>query len=322
MHARQDTRALLNNPDTPVELTTQLETARQIIEFAETSLDLPANGSYASYVQLDAEAITWNVVASKEFSLQPKKWCFPVAGCLPYRGFFKQQKAEKSAAKLGKKGLDVFVSPASAYSTLGKMDDPLLSTMFTGSDVRLAAYLFHELAHQRLYVKDDGRFNENYATFVEKAGVQAWLAASQRQAELQQWQKLNRVEEEFADIIRQVRDKLGSLYQSNDSEAYMREQKVVILHGLTQSYQQIVTERWQGQDYYSGWFEKPLNNARLALFNTYEGGNCAFQSLMKQASGNMVTFQTLAETQAKLHKDEREKWLNSSCPVVAPAAKL
>ncbi len=122
----------------------------------------------------------WNVVATGEFSLEPKKWCFPVAGCVPYRGFFKQQKARESAARLAGKGMDVIVSPATAYSSLGWFNDPLLSTMFSGSDTRLAAYLFHELAHQRLYIKHDGLFNEGYASFVEETGVRAWLELNQQ----------------------------------------------------------------------------------------------------------------------------------------------
>ena len=322
MRARQDTHSLLENPDTSPELADQLETARQIIIFAETTLDLPANGSYASYVDLDTDAIAWNVVATKEFSLQPKKWCFPVAGCLPYRGYFKEAKADHSAAKLGKKGMDVFVSPAAAYSTLGKMKDPLLSTMFTGQNVRLAAYLFHELAHQRLYIKDDGRFNENYASFVEKAGVRSWLESKNQKDELLRWQDLNSVEDDFADLVRQVRDELDKLYTAANSETYMRKQKADILLGLTERYKKMVHKHWQGHDYYAAWFEKPVNNARLALFSTYEGGQCAFQGLMDKADGNIHKFHNLAENQAKLPKDERDKWLNQTCLNIASAANL
>jgi len=322
MRARQDTRSLLADPDTSPALASQLETARQIIEFAETSLDLPANGSYASYVQLDNDAIAWNVVATEEFSLQPKKWCFPVAGCLPYRGFFKQAKAENSAAKLAKKGMDVFVSPAPAYSTLGKLNDPLLSTMFAGSNVQLAAYLFHELAHQRLYIKNDGRFNENYAGFVETAGVKAWLKARQQQDELAQWERLNLVEDDFSGLINQTRDELTTLYAQDNSDTYMRRQKADTLLGLKDRYKKMLAERWQGHDYYASWFEKPVNNARLSLFSTYEGGQCAFRNLMSQADGNIYKFHSLAEKQAKLPKDEREKWLNQTCPVIASASNL
>ena len=195
-----------------------MQTAAQILKFAETSLDLQANGSYSSYVDLKDNSLVWNVVATSEFSLQPKKWCFIVAGCLPYRGFFNQDKAEHSAARLRSKGQDVYISAAAAYSTLGRFKDPLLSTMLNGSDTRMAAYLFHELAHQRLYIKGDGQFNESYASFVEEIGVQTWLEAAGRQPELQQWQHLQAVSSGFNLLIRDVRADLSGLYLSNSND--------------------------------------------------------------------------------------------------------
>ena len=133
--SRQDIQTLLDDPSTSPQLITQLETAVQIREFAQTALDLPANESYSSYAQVDGDVLVWNVVATPEFSLTPKKWCFLVAGCVPYRGFFKQEKAMESAQRLRKKGMDVLVSPAGAYSSLGWFEDPLLSTMISGSDM-------------------------------------------------------------------------------------------------------------------------------------------------------------------------------------------
>ena len=177
MHSRQDVQSVLDDPSTSPELAGQLRLADQIKTFASDSLDLPADGSYDSYVEIEGDALVWNVIATEEFSLQAKQWCFAVAGCVPYRGFFKQEKASKSAERYRKKGMDVYVSPAAAYSSLGWFNDPILSTMLSGSDVQLAAYLFHELAHQRLYVKDDGLFNEGYASFVEEAGLKLWLEA-------------------------------------------------------------------------------------------------------------------------------------------------
>jgi len=322
MHARQDVRALLDDPSSSPELVENLESARQIIEFAETMLDLPANGSYSSYVELDDEVIAWNVIATGEFSLIPKKWCFPVAGCVPYRGFFEQQKAQKSATKLRNKGMDVHVSAATAYSTLGKFRDPLLSSMFTGSDTRLAAYLFHELAHQRLYIKGDGRFNESYASFVEQAGVLARLQARQQPSELQRWQHLQEVERDFTSLVGETREKLADLYSKDVSESAMRQQKSGILAGHVSSHKELIRNKWAGEHYFSTWIEEPVNNARLALFSTYQSGRCAFQSLMEKAAGNMPEFHRLAMQQAELKKEQRDKWLNQSCTVIASASKL
>jgi predicted aminopeptidase len=317
MHARQDVQSLLDDPATDSELKVHLKSADQIRAFAEETLDLPADGSYSSYVEIDGAAVVWNVIATEEFSLQPRKWCFLVAGCVPYRGFFKQEKAVDSAAHLHKNGMDVFVSPAIAYSSLGWFRDPLLSTMFSGSDIRLAAYLFHELAHQRLYIKGDGVFNEGYASFVEQAGIQAWLESSQRQDDLQQWRQLQSAGKDFTNLIGDVRKELAELYRSAETETTKRGQKAEILRAFKLSYEQLKTERWHGKGYYSAWFERPVNNARLALYNTYEGSRCAFQGLFDQAEGDLRKFHQLAEQKSRLQPEAREKWLTQTCLAVA-----
>ena len=322
MHARQDIQSLLDDPTTEAALAAHLNTADQLKEFAQSKLDLPGNGSYSSYVEVDGDALVWNVIATPEFSLQAKKWCFLVAGCVPYRGFFKQQKAEISATRLRNKGMDVIVSPAAAYSSLGWFKDPLLSTMFSGSDIRLAAYLFHELAHQRLYIKDDSFFNEAYASFVEENGVRAWLESSQRWDDLQKWQQLQNVGTDFTELVRQLRGELTALYRTNEPDTAMRDQKAEIFRSFLESYEQLSAVKWQGKRYYAAWFNEPLNNARLALYNTYEGGRCAFQQLWDSAGGNPKEFHRLAKQKSRLQKDQRQEWLKQTCISIAPQAKL
>lgn len=317
MRARQDIQSLLDNPATSPELVTHLKAADQIRAFAQNTLDLPANGGYASFVEVDGDALLWNVVATEEFSLQAKQWCFPVAGCVPYRGFFKQQKAKNSAARLRGKGMDVVVSPVAAYSSLGWFQDPLLSTMFSVSDIRLAAYLFHELAHQRVYVKGDGLFNESYASFVEEIGVKAWLESNQRLEELLQWQQLQNASKDFAGLIGEVRIELTSLYQSADPETVKRRLKDDIIHSFSNSYQGLISKKWHGKRYYDSWFEDPVNNASLVLFNTYEGGRCAFRDLLDKSAGDLRQFHRLAEQKSRLQKNEREVWLKQPCANIA-----
>lgn len=322
MHSRQDIQALLDNPATSPELAAQLQTAGQIKAFAESTLDLPGNKSYTSYVEVDGPALVWNVIAAPEFSLQAREWCFPVAGCVPYRGFFKQQKAIDSAEALHKKGMDVYVSPAAAYSSLGWFEDPLLSTMLSGSDTRLAAYLFHELAHQRLYVKGDGAFNESYARFVEETGVKLWLQSQQRQDDLLKWKELRRAGKDFAGLIGDIRFRLNSLYGSNKSDTEKRRLKAEILESLSHSHEQLITGQWGGTRYYDTWFKDPPNNARLALYSTYEGGNCAFQGLLDKAEGDLAEFHRLAEQVSGLQKAAREEWLKQTCVSIAPQDNL
>lgn len=322
LHARQDVQSLLDNPETRPELVENLHSARQIMAFADNSLGLVSNGSYSSYVELEGTALVWNVVATEEFSLQARKWCFLVAGCVPYRGFFNQQKAEKSAAKLRQQGMDVIVSPAVAYSSLGWFNDPLLSSMFSGSDIRLAAYLFHELAHQRLYLKNDGQFNEAYASFVEQAGVRIWLASTQRQDELQKWQQLQIAGKEFSDLVAELIDELGSVYQSSQDVAGKRQLKADAFQTFSLSYERLSNSKWHGKRYYSSWFDEPLNNASLALFATYEGSKCAFQGLLGDAAGNMREFHRLAEQKSRVPQNQRQQWLMQPCKSIAPAPDM
>jgi predicted aminopeptidase len=314
MHARQDIQPLLDDPGTDPVLVAQLESARQLLVFAENTLDLPANGSYSSYVELDGNTLVWNVVATQEFSLEPKKWCFAFTGCLPYRGFFSQAKAEKSLTKLHNKGMDVYLASAPAYSTLGKFKDPLLSTMFDGSDIGVAAFLFHELAHQRLYIKGDGQFNESYASFVEERGVRLWLESAGQPTGLTKWQALQNAGRDFSALITDVRGQLDELYGSGRNDAEKRQMKAETLMQIQQSYDQLRKDKWEGNNYFSGWFAEPLNNAKLALYDTYQGGQCAFQALFAHAGEDMREFHRLAQLQAKLQNDQRSEWLDQSCP--------
>ena len=209
------------------------------------------------------------------------------------------------------------VSPAGAYSSLGWFDDPLLSTMFTGSDIRLAAYLFHELAHQRLYLRGDSVFNEGYASFVEESGVAYWLESQNRQDELHRWNELKKSGMDFANLISEVRDRLSELYESNQPELAMRAQKAEILASLPGLYELLSNEKWQGKRLFDSWFERPLNNARLALYNTYSGSNCAFLRLMAEAGGQWQKFHSLAEQKSRLPDAARKKWLRQSCTAIA-----
>lgn len=322
MHAREDIQSLLENPATGAELKQQLQLSRHIKDFAQTSLDLPGNDSYDSYVAIEGEALVWNVIATGEFSLETKKWCFPVAGCVPYRGFFKQHKAQASAAKLARKGMDVFVSPAAAYSSLGWFKDPLLSTMLSGSDIRLAAYLFHELAHQRLYIKDDGRFNEGYASFVEEVGVVTWLKASDRQADIDQWHQTQQVTDDFRKLVKSLRRQLSDLYDSEQAELKIRESKAALFESFKASLERMRHRNWQGKRYFTDWSDGRLNNARLALYNTYEGSRCAFEQLWFAAGKNIKAFHLLAEEKSRLPKQDRANWLEQSCAGIARAANL
>jgi predicted aminopeptidase len=313
MHQRRDVDKLLDDPQTEPNLAAELRLAEEILDFAETQMLLDSNGSYQQLVITGQPAVSWNVVAAEEFSVEAKTWCFPVAGCVPYRGYFKRQKAEDSARQLRADGLDVDISPVTAYSTLGWFDDPLLDTMFQYSTSQLAAVLIHELAHQKLYLAGDTRFNESFAEFVESVGVEQWLRQTERGHELQEWLLRRKAEPQFTTLLAETRDSLRQLYASGQAVAVLREQKQASLAAMKSRYQQLVSEEWQGRNYFGGWLEGELNNARLALAESYSTGSCAFETLYQQAGGELEDFYALAEQQAKLSQPQRDAWLQAPC---------
>lgn len=313
MRQRQDIADLLADPQTDPALATQLRLAQEIINFAETQMLLDADGSYSQLAITGQTAVSWNVVAAEEFSVDARNWCFPVAGCVPYRGYFKQQQAIDFASQQRTEGYDVYVSPATAYSTLGWFDDPLLDTMFQYSTSQLAGILIHELAHQKLYLSGDTAFNESFAEFVESLGVKHWLQQTERQQELQDWTMRRQAEPQFAALLADTRESLRLLYGSGEPVEVMREQKQAILKALQNEYTSLVSEQWQGHNYFYGWLAGDVNNAQLALAESYAGGVCAFAALYQQAGENLVEFYQLAGQQSELSAVQREAWLNTPC---------
>ncbi len=322
MRARQDISKVLGNAETNPDLANSLRTASDILEFADQKLGLSAGGSYETYVETGRTAVTWNVVAAPEFSLTAKKWCFPVAGCVPYRGYFEKEKAQRYASKLRKKGLDVAVTPVTAYSTLGWFEDPLLDTMLHYSDMQLAATIIHELSHQRLYIKGDTAFNEAYASFVEFAGVNSWLQNRRDSNGVLHWKARRTAADEFKQLLRQSRKRLSDLYASPAIETEMRRSKQEIFATLRSGYSALRDGRWSGRDYFGKWFGSDMNNAKLALFESYEGGVCAFSGLFKLAEEDFIKFHQLVQTRMELGHEERNQWLTQNCPAIASGDNL
>ena len=204
--------AWLADPATPPALRERLQLASRIREFASRSLKLPENGSYQSYADLDRPYVVWNVFAAGEFSVEAKQECFPFTGCVSYRGFYDEKDARRHAQKLRARGYDVHVGGVPAYSTLGWFDDPLLSTFIRYPDTQLARLVFHELAHQVAYAKNDTTFNESFAVVVEETGVRRWLEAEGRSAELESFRAAQARKRAFAASVKEARDRLAQVY--------------------------------------------------------------------------------------------------------------
>lgn len=300
----------------------KLQLALEIRAFGVSRLGLPDNSSYTTFVRTGRDAVTWNVVATPEFSLEPRRWCFLFAGCLPYRGYFARADADRFAGRLAADGLDVAVSPAAAYSTLGWFRDPLLDTMLRFGDERLAAVIFHELAHQNLYVRNDAAFSESYASFVEEQGVTLWLQQSGRSDRLPGWRRERAAARQFQESVQRAREVLAALYSSDQVPADKRRGKAAAFAALRADYRSLVEDHWDGRDRFGAWFDSELNNARVALLDTYRGGLCAFAALYREAGADMIRFQRLAAAKAALGREARRAWLEQDCGAVASGVDL
>jgi predicted aminopeptidase len=285
----------LADPATPPELKERLQTARRIREFASKELKLPENNSYLAYADLDRQYVVWNVFAAPEFSVEPKAECFPFTGCVSYRGFYSEQDARRHAEKLRADGYDVYVGGVPAYSTLGWSDDPLLSTFIRYSDAQLARLVFHELAHQVVYAKNDTTFNESFAVAVEEEGVKRWLEAEGRPGELAAFRASQARKRELADRVAQVRERLAVVYQTNSSRETRLEQKRGEWERLRQSYPAIPAEP---------------NNAFLASIAVYTELVPAFERLLA-GSRDLETFYRRVKELAAAEPARRNTQLSS-----------
>ena len=301
MAKRVPVEVLLSRDQISAERRTQLLHAQAVRAFASDVLSLPDNASYTSFVELEDQFVVWNVVATPELSVEPKTWCYPVAGCLSYRGFYAREDAQRDARLLQEAGFDTFVGGVRAYSTLGWFDDPVLSSMFTSSPTYFASVLFHELAHQVVYVPGDTAFNESFAVAVEREGVRRWLIASGDKQRLHEYEQSERRAQAFVKLVLQGRERLMALYASSMDEDVMRLAKKNILADIRNSYQRDV-ERFGPE--YAAWFSDELNNAQFALVATYHDHVNVFEELLQSNSDWRVVFEQV-KALAELPFEER-----------------
>lgn len=292
----------------------RLVRAQTLIAFAEERLGLPTEDSYGSYAPTPGGAVTWNVVVTPPYALAPRRWCFPVAGCVPYRGYFDREDAERFARHMAKRGRDVAVSGAAAYSTLGWFEDPILGTMLDDGDAQLADTLFHELAHRDLYVKGDTPFNESYATFLAREGVRTWMREHGDADELALWEEREQAARDFVALLAATRRRLARLYASRTDPEALAAGKAEVFADLRGAYEVLVAEAWDGRDRFGGWFDPPPNNADLALAGSYTDGLCAFETLWRDSGGHFEAFRARARDRAALRARDRSAWLQTPCP--------
>ena len=316
LNKRRDVQRMLADPATPPDLRRQLALALQVRAFAAAQLALPDNGSYRSYTDLERPYVAWNVFATPALSLEPLRWCYPFAGCVFYRGYFDRADAELFARRLRHRGYDVFVGPVPAYSTLGWFDDPLLNTMIHWPEPELAGLLFHELAHQKLYVNGDSAFNESFATLVEREGVRRWMLANAKQPAYRDYLRRRAHEAQFINLVLSIRTRLATLYGSDLSADEKKLRKQALFDHMRSRYEAL-RRSWDGYGYFDGWMAQDLNNAQIVSVATYHRYVPAFQRLLARYDGDLPAFYRAAASLAALPATERTAQLQALAPETA-----
>jgi predicted aminopeptidase len=303
--ARQPIARIIADPTTDAKLKARLELAERARAFASDKLGLPRNASYTNYADLKRPYATWNVFAAPEFSVQAVEHCYLFVGCLAYRGYFDRERAEGEAARLQAKGLDTWVGGSAAYSTLGWFADPILNTMMRWDDDELAATIFHELAHQQLFVKGDTEFNESFATFVQYQGLREWRSARG----LPEDDAGRKHEDEFEHLVLDTRERLRLIYATALPPAAMRERKREEIERLRSEYSRLRDTQWEGKGGYDEWINSEINNAKLLPFGLYRRWVPAFAALFTQQDGKWATFYSVAAKIARQDATARTREL-------------
>jgi len=307
---REPIEEVIEKPDTSEALKKTLGLVLEIREYASSQLALPDNASYRSYVDIKRPYVVWNLFAAPEFSIEPKRWCFPFVGCLSYKGYFDEAKARAAGSRLAADGYDVYVGGIAAYSTLGHFDDPFLSSMLRLDEAVTAGIVFHELAHQRVYIRDDTELNEAFASLVEEEGVQRWLGERRGPEALAAWRVRREREQAFATIVDESRTRLGALYASALPEEEMRSRKATELDALRARYAELKAS-WGGYAGYDAWFDSGLNNARIASVATYQRLVPALRVMLADAGDDLPRFYADVEALGKLSAEERGQRLEA-----------
>lgn len=313
---------LIFDPQTPAELRQKLELIQKLRAFAKDSLKLPADNNYLKYSDVHRPYVVWNVQAAPKFSLQPRTWWYPLVGSLEYRGYFSEAGAHRYAARIAKKGDDVYVDGVEAYSTLGWFKDPVLNTFINHSEPELAEIIFHELGHKRVFARGDTDFNEAYATTVGQEGARRWLRANGDTNLLAKYAVILSRDDQFVHLILNTRQRLEKIYGDQlDKDgkvtaakvpplpvAQLQEEKQRVFADLRARYQQLKAS-WGGYSGYDDWFSHELNNAQLNTIANYYDFLPAFKRLLELNDGDLEKFYQQVERLSKMPKDERHQYL-------------
>lgn len=306
---------ILEQNTEPQSVQDQLAKVVRIRAFAVDTLHLPDSGSYREYADLERPYVVWNLVVAPELSLELNQWCFPFVGCVTYRGYFDEVSANSLAQRFSAQGFEVDVYGVQAYSTLNWFDDPVLNTFLTNDDIGLASLLFHEMAHQVVYVQNDTTFNESYAKTVELEGLRRWMQVSGLPDLWQECLQREDQSADFHDFLAKTRAELHQVYGSKLDNDQKRIAKQEILLHAYEEYEHL-KKSWHGYEGYDPWMQRGLNNARLSSMATYYDLVPAFQALLQQVDHDLQKFYPEVQALGELPEGERLAKLKSLLPTL------
>ncbi|MEJ5991385.1 aminopeptidase [Ramlibacter sp. PS3R-8] len=309
----------LQEPETPQRIRDKLALAKRIRAYASSELKLPDNRSYHRYADLRRSAAVWNVTAAPAYSLELKTWCFPVTGCVGYRGYYDEQAARDEAAELTRQGYEAGAYPVTAYSTLGYLNwlggDPLLNTFIVYPEGELARIIFHELAHQVVYAKNDTMFNESFATAVERLGGERWLATHADDTARREYAGFDARRRQFRDLSRTTRERLKAVYEATGvAPEDKQRRKSEVMAQFREEYAQMKARSgaepaaWRG---YDRWVAN-ANNAFFGAQAAYDELVPAFEALFRRQGGDWQRFHDAVRQLAALPKEERHRQLKEA----------
>ncbi len=302
---QQEVSTLIEDPETDPALKQQLSRAQEILAFAYNELHLPNGESYQTYVDTGRPYVVWNLFVADEFSTQAYQWCYPIVGCLNYRGYFDRENAETVRKSYQQKGFDTWIGGVRAYSTLGWFKDPLLNTFINDSELQLAELIFHELSHQLVFAEGDTDFNESLATVIAHHGTQLWAEQHSISYDPAHTRRQLQRRSEFASLVNRYRNKLAGLYKTKEDPAEMRLKKGRILDNLRLEYAEKRRGEWLNFDLFDQWIAGTLNNAKLNTVASYYRWVEPLNSMLQHANYNLPVFYQKLEQLADLKPDQR-----------------
>jgi len=310
MNQRTDIDELLADDQLDSELRQRLQLVQEIRRFSIERLELPANDSYASYVELDQPWVVQNIFAAPEFSTRLYEWCYPVIGCASYRGYYDEARMLAYSDELKSRGFEVYIGKVSAYSTLGWFDDPVLSSFINWPDFRLAGLLFHELTHQQIYIDNDTTFNESLASAVQQVGTELWLKSRNQIDQLERLTAWSRYRDEVIKLIGSTRERLSKIYAGDSDDVGKRESKARIFTEARNAHADIAA-RHEIKNGFTHWFAGELNNARIGSVAAYNSLTPAFINMIRAYELDFAKFYEYAEDVGDLEPPARNSCLQA-----------